>query len=193
MKKCHIIYADPPWDYMRPTRKAGSFNRLRTPYPTLSTAQLCHLPVQSIAHTHCVLFLWTTDAALPGALQVIKAWGFSYKTVAFVWSKRTKSHTPHHAWGHWTLKNTEQCLLATRGTPNTLFKKSNTVRQLVEAPRREHSRKPDDVRERIVDLLGDIPRVELFARQKAPGWDVWGNALPNDIELIKPSQPATEA
>ncbi len=191
MKKYNIIYADPPWNYMPRTSNAGIFNSIKTAYPTLTIAQICNLPVKSIAHYHSALFLWTSDAMLRDALRVIDAWGFTYRTVAFVWSKRTAANKPHHMWGNWTLKNTELCLLATRGTPHSLFKKSNTVRQLIESPRREHSRKPHQVRERIVDLLGDIPRVELFARQKTPGWDIWGNELPNDCDLSQTTCPSS--
>lgn len=180
MKKYNIIYADPPWNYLVRT---GIPNGIQTKYPTLSIPQICNLPIRTVADYHSVLFLWTTDAMIPDALRVISAWGFQYRTVAFVWSKRTVQNVPHHMWGNWTLKNTEQCLLATRGQPHSLFKRNSTVRQLIEAPKQEHSRKPDQVSERIVELLGDIPRLELFARRKTPGWDVWGNEVTNDIEI----------
>jgi N6-adenosine-specific RNA methylase IME4 len=105
---------------------------------------------------------------LPQALSVIDAWGFTYKTVGFFWVKRTKHGKSHIGTGYWTRANPEQCLLATRGRPKRV---SASVRALVEAPLREHSRKPDEVRERIQALVPG-PYCELFARSSAPGWDV---------------------
>lgn len=120
----------------------------------------------------------------------MKAWGFKYKTVAFVWSKRYKDGQPVSNLGRWTMGNVEMCLLGTRGSPKRI---SNNIRQLVEDYRAEHSRKPDQVREKIVELMGDIPRLELFARDdggkdlfgkgRLDGWDVFGNETINSIKL----------
>ena len=133
------------------------------------------LPVDRLAAKDCTLFLWVTMPTLLEALSVIQAWGFTYKTVAFVWIKQNRK-TPSLFWGlgHWTRANAELCLLATRGSPK---RQSASVHQVIVSPVEQHSKKPDAVRERIVALMGDLPRVELFARQTAPGWDAWGNEV----------------
>ena len=120
--------------------------------------------------------MWATYPMMREALFLIDAWGFTYKSIAFQWVKQNKSGNGYFfGLGRWTRGNTEPCLLATRGKPQRV---SNSVSQLVVSPLREHSRKPDEVRDRIVDLLGDVPRIELFARQATPGWDCWGNEAP---------------
>ena len=142
---------------------------------------ICALPVPTLAAPDCALFLWATFAMLPEALRTVSAWGFSYKSTAFVWVKPNKNAP---GWffgtGFWTRANAELCLLGIKGSPK---RQSNSVAQLIVAPRREHSRKPDETRDRIVRLMGDLPRVELFARQTAPGWDVWGNEVNSTIIL----------
>ena len=105
----------------------------------------------------------------------IKAWNFKYKTVAFTWVKQNKkSDSYFKGLGYWTRANPEMCLLATKGNPKRIGK---SVDQLIISKLQNHSKKPDDVRNRIVELCGDLPRIELFARQKTPGWDVWGNEV----------------
>lgn len=112
---------------------------------------------------------------------MIKAWGFEYKTVAFVWVKQNrKGGGIFTGMGHWTRSNAEICLLATRGKP---IRFSKSVHQIIMSPVEQHSKKPDIVRHKIVELAGDLPRIELFARQKTPGWDVWGNEVDCDINL----------
>ena len=110
----------------------------------------------------------------------MKDWGFKYKTLAFCWSKHTKNGKKVSNLGRWTMGNVELCLLGVRGKPK---RKIKNIKQLVEAERTKHSKKPEEVRNRIVKLMGDIPRIELFARQKTEGWDVWGNEVESDIEL----------
>ena len=101
--------------------------------------------------------------------------------VAFVWLKRNrKSPSWFYGMGYWTRSNAEICLLATKGKPK---RQSAGVHQFLISPIEQHSKKPDAAREKIVALLGDLPRIELFARQKTPGWDIWGNELPNSIEM----------
>ncbi len=147
----------------------------------MSTDEICDLQVADIAAESSVLFLWTTFPNLQEAFRVIEAWGFSYRTVAFVWVKRNKK-APNYfmGLGYWTRANAEICLLATKGKPKRI---SKSVRQIIDAPIEYHSKKPDETRERIVELMGDLPRIELFARQKTDGWDVWGNEVESDIEL----------
>ena len=116
---------------------------------------------------------------LPEALRLINAWGFTYKSVAFVWLKKNrKSESWFYGLGFWTRGNAEVCLLATRGHPK---RQAANVHQFIIAPIQEHSRKPDEARDKIVALMGDVPRVELFARQSPPGWDVWGNEVESTV------------
>ena len=144
-------------------------------YPTMSINELCALPVAELAAPDSALFLWATFPQLPEALRLIHAWGLVYKTVAFVWLKQNrKSGGWFYGLGFWTRANAEVCLLATRGHPK---RQAANVHQLIISPIREHSRKPDEAREKIVALMGDVPRVELFARQSPPDWDVWGNEV----------------
>jgi N6-adenosine-specific RNA methylase IME4 len=167
-----VLYADPPW------RLKGG---VQMPYPMMSTRDICAMPVADIVAPDCLLFLWAVPAHLPDALAVIRAWGFTYKTVAFTWVKRTPLDTGFLTGrGYWTHSNAEPCLLATRGQPQRV---GTGVSSLIVSPRREHSRKPDEVRERIVRIAGDVPRAELFARQRAPGWSAWGNEVDCDFPL----------
>lgn len=120
--------------------------------------------------------MWATFPMLREALDVIEAWGFSYKTVAFNWVKQNRNGTGiFMGLGNWTRSNSEICLLATKGKPKRI---SGSVRSVVLSPLQQHSRKPAEIRDRIVELMGDLPRIELFAREAAPGWDVWGNEAP---------------
>lgn len=191
MKKYKIIYADPPWRYEQRNVSGAAEKH----YPTMSAEELCALPVSDIADTDAVLFLWATFPQLPSALRVIRAWGFSYKTAAFLWIKTyRKSGKAVFGLGFWTRSCAEVCLLAVKGHPK---RKNASVRQLLISPLEAHSKKPDETRERIVALCGDEPRIELFARQVAPGWDVWGNEVPSDCPILDagndiPSQVGTK-
>ena len=171
-----MIYADPPWRY---TQK-GLQGAAEKHYPTMGIDEICALPVADLAAPDSVLFLWATFPQLPEALRLIKAWGFQYKSVAFVWLKKNrKSESWFYGLGFWTRGNAEVCLLGI--TPDFKAKeqiKSHAVHQIVEEPIQAHSVKPDEVRKRIVTLMGDVPRIELFARQRATGWDAWGDELP---------------
>ena len=139
------------------------------------------LPVGTLAADDCVLFLWTTIPLLHDCFSVMSAWGFSYKTVAFVWIKQNrKSDSLFWGMGHWTRSNAELCMLATKGHPK---RRSAGVHQVILSHIEEHSKKPEEARRRIVELMGDLPRIELFARQKADGWDAWGNEVACDIAL----------
>lgn len=179
IQKYQVIYADPPWDYQQ-CRLPGSAKKH---YPTMRIEELCALPVAEIADRDCALFLWATFPQLPEALRLIQAWGFVYKTVAFVWLKQNrKALTWFYGLGFWTRSNAEICLLATKGHPK---RQSAGIHQLVISPVERHSKKPDEVREKIVALMGDVPRIELFARQQTPGWDVWGNEVENSTTLLK--------
>lgn len=190
-KKYNIIYADPPWQYKFPGTRAEKADD----YETMKTKNICELNIGELADENAVLFIWIIWTKLPDALEVIKAWGFEYKTVGFVWVKTnrntateqfsflpTDSFDSFWGMGMWTRSNTEVCLIATKGKPN---RRSASVHQLIYSPLQKHSKKPDEVRERIIELMGDLPRVELFARQKTDGWDVWGNQVESTIEVPK--------
>ena len=183
--KYHIIYADPPWTFRNYSDKwhedRPESRWVGNEYRLMSTKDVMRLDVPSITADDAVLFLWATYPSLPQALEVIEAWGFTYKTVAFTWVKQNRKSAGYFTgMGFWTRANAEICLLATRGKPKRL---SKSVRQLVVEPVRKHSQKPDVVRERIVELLGDLSRVELFARDVAEGWSRWGDGVDSDITL----------
>jgi N6-adenosine-specific RNA methylase IME4 len=174
-KKYQIIYADPPWEWKTYSQKG----REKTPdkhYPLMDIADLNSLPIDTIVADDCVLFMWTQDAHLKNAISLGEAWGFTFKTIGFVWDKQ------NFGMGYWTRKGAEICLLFTKGHPKRL---DAGVRQFISERATEHSKKPSLIRNRIVKLMGDIPRVELFARQKTEGWDVWGNEVECDIDLTK--------
>lgn len=168
------ILADCPWRYSVWRRDTGKGRTADLHYQTMQLADIMALPVARLAARDCVLFLWATMPMLPEALAVMEAWGFSFKTVAFSWMKTNRrSGTLFTGLGYWTRSNAELCLLGLRGKPK---RKARDVKQAILAPLREHSRKPDEVRERIERLV-DGPYIELFARQRRAGWYTWGNAV----------------
>jgi site-specific DNA-methyltransferase (adenine-specific) len=178
-KKYNIIYADPPWKYVskQPFRSGGvRFHTLEEEYPTVSTSEMCKWDVGRITAQDCALFMWATDSHVEEAIQLMKAWGFKYVTIAFIWAKQTNKGNQVSNLGAWTMKNCEICLFGTKGTMKK-YKKSNSVRQLFYAERTKHSKKPACVRSFIEELFGDLPKIELFARQHAEGWDCWGNEV----------------
>jgi N6-adenosine-specific RNA methylase IME4 len=174
--KYKIIYADPPWSYNDHLSKQsfGGFNFMGAGnvYDTQEKDWIKNLPVNEIADKDCSLFMWATNPLLPEALDIIPAWGFKFKTVAFVWVKRNKNLAPVYNLGRWTMGGVELCLLATKGKPQRIRR---DIKQVDYSMRSVHSGKPPSVRNKIVELMGDIPRIELFARQKTDGWDAWGN------------------
>ena len=177
MDKYAIIYADPPWRY---DNKGGN-GVAENHYQTMSIEDICALSVADIAAMDSALFLWATFPMLPEAMRVIAAWGFKFKTVAFVWLKQNRvAKTWFYGMGFWTRGNAEVCLLATRGKPK---RHDNSIHQFIISTIEAHSKKPDEAREKIVRLMGDLPRIELFAREKADGWAAWGNEVDSDITL----------
>lgn len=176
-KKYQIIYADPPWAYRNsPSKKGTTRVFAKNHYCLMPTREICALPVEEIAGKDSVLLLWTTKPMLPDALRVIEAWGFTYRTCAFVWVKKNKkAGTNFWGGGYYTRSNTEDVLLATKG--KILPRLSRSIHQIIEAPVGRHSAKPPEVRERIIELFGDLPRIELFARERVEGWDVWGDEI----------------
>ena len=169
-----VIYADPPWSYDDKSCAGNAAGQ----YALMSNADIAAQPVHRLAAPDCVLFMWATYPLLPQALETIAGWGFTFKSIAFQWIKlNPKAGTPFYGLGRWTRGNSEPCLLAVRGKPK---RAANDVHQLVEvdellkSPIRRHSAKPPEVRDKIVQLMGDVPRLELFAREEAPGWDSTG-------------------
>ena len=147
-REYNVIYADPPWRYS----DKGCNGNAADHYPTMTFSEMRRLPVGDIAAKDCVLFMWATYPMMREALFLIDAWGFTYKSIAFQWVKQNRSGNGYFfGLGRWTRGNTEPCLIATRGKPQ---RASNAVSQLVVSPLREHSRKPDEVRDRIVELMG---------------------------------------
>lgn len=175
--KNSIIYADPPWQYTDKSKHRGGAARY---YDTMSLRYICNLPVYQISHSDSVLFLWATFPMLEEALLVIKNWGFVYKTIGFVWVKTNKGGLDldhrnlniYMGMGHYTRSNSEICLLATRG--KGLPRQDKSVSSVVVSPRQKHSKKPDEVRDRIDRLYGDVSKIELFARECVDGWGSWG-------------------
>ncbi len=168
-----IIYADPAWTY-RDKAVAGS-RGVGFKYDLMDVDAIKRLPVAEIAALDCALFLWATFPLLPDALEVLNAWGFHYKTAAFVWEKvSSRNGKLHWGMGSWTRANAEVCLLGVRGKPKRI---NAGVHQIVRTAVRDHSRKPDEVRNRIVQLMGDLSRVELFAREKTEGWAAVGRSI----------------
>jgi N6-adenosine-specific RNA methylase IME4 len=182
------ILADPPWAFQTYSGPAIPTTAMQH-YETMSIADICELPVGDRAAKDAVLFLWVTWPTLGQAWRVIEAWGFEYKTCAFSWMKAdatqielfSQDMTAVAGMGYWTLSNSEVCLLATRGRPKRL---KADVRQGIITPRREHSRKPHCVHERIERLVAG-PYLELFARAERPGWTVWGD----EVGKFKPANP----
>jgi site-specific DNA-methyltransferase (adenine-specific) len=176
-----VIYADPPWRYSSTHHGYGG---AEDHYRTMALEDIKAITVP--AADDCALFLWATAPFLRQAFEVIDAWGFTYKTVGFVWIKHNPSgHGLASGLGYWTRANAEVCLLATRGRPRPV---SHRVHSVVISPRRRHSQKPDEVSQRIVDLMGNVLRLEMFARTRTPGWDVWGNEVAGSIALESPSR-----
>jgi N6-adenosine-specific RNA methylase IME4 len=181
-RKYNIIYADPPWHYNARNNAGTRFSRgVHSHYPTMSVDDICCLPINNIADKNCALILWVTFPRLKEGIQVMEAWGFRYVTVAFNWFKTNKNGSPFFGIGYYSKSNSEIALLGIKGKMKPA---SNFVSQVVVSQRMEHSKKPDIVRNKIVELFGELPRVELFARQKTSGWDVWGNEVEPDISMI---------
>lgn len=188
-KKYQIIYADPPWKYSdsrnyktknNPTGAGGASKH----YKVMTLEEIKNLSVQNISADDCFLFMWCTGPKMDWGIDVIKAWGFQFVTIPFVWIKMKNDMSEPRAdgIGCYTLNNAEYILLGRKGK---YTRNSTKVKQIIMTPKYEHSEKPDEARNRIVELIGDLPRIELFARKKVSGWDCWGNEVESDIILFK--------
>lgn len=169
-KKYQIIYADPPWNYAKGGKKNGFAS---SSYNSMKTEDICALSITNFTDENAHLYLWTTNVFLPDALKVLEAWGFRYITM-LTW------HKGRGGMGRYFQTDTEHILFGVKGRMKTTTLKTNHFD--FKNPRK-HSKKPDDFRQIIVERSGDLPRIELFARQKTEGWDVWGNEVESDIKL----------
>ena len=170
-KKYSIIYADPPWDYKGQLQHTGSGGKdsggaIRH-YPTVPVSEMKTWDVASISEEDCLLFMWSSSPHLDQAIQLGKAWGFRWATVAFVWDKQRPNP------GFYTMSQCELCLVFRRGKiPKP--RGARNIRQLVQVKRTRHSEKPDAVRERIEKMFPQQSKIELFARKRYQDWDAWG-------------------
>ncbi len=167
--KYNIIYADCPWEYEDTLKGAANH------YDVMTIHDIRALPVQSIAKDDALLFMWCTFPMLEEGLDVINAWGFQYVTNGFTWIKKNKSHGYFIGLGHYTRSNAEVCLIGKRGKGLKVI--NHSISQIHSSIVREHSVKPDAIRQKIVKMVGDQPRIELFARIHAQGWDSFGNEI----------------
>jgi N6-adenosine-specific RNA methylase IME4 len=188
-KKYDIIYADPPWDYGgklqfdKSSKKDENIGWKRDifisaanfQYPTLKTTDMMKIPIKDIAKDDCLLFMWVTNPHLEQGINLAKAWGFQYRTVAFVWDKMC--HNP----GQYTMSYCELCLVFKKGRIPTP-RGARNVKQLVRVPRGEHSEKPIEVLKSIESMFPTQDRIELFARHKPENWDVWGLDVREEYE-----------
>ena len=181
MKKYKAILADPPWRFKNFSEKGEGRNAV-SHYDCLTINDLKKLNINLQADKDCALFLWVTDPLLDQGIEIIKSWGFEFKTVAFYWVKTNKNANCKElsikkdfftGLGYWTRANCELCLLGTKGKPSRI---SKDVRRLIISNRREHSRKPDEIYDRIEKLVSG-PYLELFARKTRKNWDSWGNQV----------------
>jgi len=184
-EKYQIIYADPPWEYNREqyekpgnnhSKQQGATKGAKDKYPLMNTNDICDLPLKNITDKNCLLFLWVTSPKLKEGMFVGESWGFKYITIGFVWHKKRVNP------GNYTMSVCELCLIFKKGKIPLPRGKRN-VEQFYFEMRKEHSKKPDEIRKRIEQMFPTQNKIELFARQKTEGWDVWGNEVTNDIKL----------
>jgi N6-adenosine-specific RNA methylase IME4 len=175
-----VIYCDPPWDYAgREQHNTTEANKsVKDHYNTMTLQQLKALDVKALADASgCLLFMWTSSPHLPQALELMKAWGFDYKTIAFVWEKQKTNP------GYYTMSQVEICIVGKRGTiPKN--RGSRNERQFLSEMRGQHSAKPAEIRNRITRMFPQHKKVELFARETTEGWAVWGNEIQNTAVVM---------
>lgn len=200
MMKYNLIYIDPPWKYnSRANHKTRFRGGAEGHYPLMTMAEIAALPVPSLAAKDAALLMWCTFPYLADQIKLFDHWGFRFRTMLLTWIKLNPKgwdqpkddpnyrpgkeyvlyrdglfHSVFFGVGYYAKSNPEVCLLGMRGQVPTV---SNAVSSVIHAPRREHSRKPDEAYQRIQGVFGDVPRIELFARHSAPGWAVAGNGI----------------
>lgn len=184
-QKYNVIYADPPWDFSSRYTSGTKPRHINEKYDTMSNKDIIGLgkQIQQLTSKNAVCFMWTTNVHLLEALRALKSWGFTYRTIAFVWVKMGKSRKVQVNMGMWTMPGSEICLLGVKGMPHK-FLKARNVQQVVIKPRTVHSKKPQEVRDRIVKMFGEkVKYLELFAREKVYPFDVFGNEVINDVDI----------
>lgn len=172
-KKYKIIYCDPAWHYDFGKSSSRNVNNL---YRTDTLQELKEMPIKNLGGKDSVLIMWITYLKLEWLSELLDAWGYKYKTCLFTWIKLNKNNQNiFMGMGYYTRSNAEICIIATKGKP--LPRLTHSISQIIITNREEHSKKPAIVREKIVELFGDLPRIELFARQNCDGWDCWGDEV----------------
>jgi N6-adenosine-specific RNA methylase IME4 len=189
-RKYNIIYADPAWSFRNKNTGGSMISGSSAHYDVMGVTDICNLPVADISGDNCILFMWWVASQPEEALRVAKSWGFELKTMTgFTWVKKTKHWKQFFGMGFMTRQGSENCLIATRGKPK---RKSASVRAVTEARVGKHSEKPKIVRDKIVELMGDLSRIELFARETAQGWDAWGNQVTPLPQLFPPQETVAQ-
>ena len=183
-KKYQIVYADPPWDMRYVKGLKGGIHCFDMPYSTMSDEEIMALPIKDIIDKNSILFMWVIDSRIPKVKEIMESWGFRYITVGFIWNKKAETTNGYNAiLSQYTRKSCEFCFIGRCG--EKIVKNSN-VDQFISESKKEHSKKPKVVRERILKMCGDISRIELFSRDRIEGWDCWGNEVPtSEQKLLK--------
>ena len=178
-KKYNIVYADPAWDIGGCVHGGDHVN---LPYQTMNDNEIIDIPVKNIVGDWGVLFMWCVDSKIPIMPEIMKAWGFEYKCLGFIWHKSAKHNNGDCApFPNFTRRTCEYCFLGVSGKYKML---SKTVNQMISTSPKKHSAKPVIFKEMIVKLCGDVPRIELFSRDKIEGWDAWGNQIPKTMQTV---------
>ncbi len=179
MKKYDIIYCDPPWQY-NSSDNLGKTSLLNKDenfhYPTMPLDKIKEIDVQSLCADNCLMFIWLVNPMLDDGIDLLKHWGFTFATVGFVWQKQKTNP------GYYTMSSIEMCIIGKKGKIPTP-RGARNVKQFLSMPRGKHSQKPHEVRSRIEQMFPIQNKIEMFAREKNAGWDVWGNEFDNDVEL----------
>jgi len=178
-KKYDVIYADPAWTYNTKenlAKKSILNGKLNTHYKTMTIKELAELPIDNIVNKDCMLFMWVVSPMLDDGIDLMKKWGFKYSTIAFIWHKQRTNP------GHYTMSECEICVVGKKGKIPTP-RGSRNQRQFLSELRTKHSKKPDEIRNRIERMFPDQNKVELFARENHEGWDAWGNEVDNSITI----------
>jgi N6-adenosine-specific RNA methylase IME4 len=185
-KRYDLILADPPWQYQNYAAPPGEMHErargANKHYPTMTLDSLMELPISQLANDDCVLFMWAVWPLIEDAFDLIRAWGFTYKTLAFDWVKWNSSGIGVFVgMGNYTRSNPEPCLLAFNGNPLPVA--DHAVAAVTFSPVEKHSKKPQEIQDKIERLYPDLSKLELFARRQRDGWDVWGNEVDSDINI----------
>ena len=181
MKKYQIIYADPPWKTKTFKEKKDGLISRELPYKQMTDEEIKSLPINNFVSDDAILFMWCIDSRIPIMADIMKAWGFTYKCIGFVWAKKAKTTDGFNGgFSSYTKRDCEFCFIGTKGKYLNLKRGINQI--LIET-KTIHSKKPNEIRKRIIDMCGNLPKLELFARNQFEDWDVFGNEVENSIEL----------